>query len=273
MDPVLAFYSGAGNAALAAIGLAMSVARPFGFVLTCPIFNRFGLQAGIVRGAILVSLAIPVVPTVLTQIATSGAPPDLASLPLMMGRELGIGALLGLVIGIPFWAASAAGDYIDMQRGASMANLVDPGAGGETSVTGTLLFLCCVMWLIVAGVFIPAIFGPLYASYSVVPVLSPIELPGAERGVEALRLLSQLARGALVLALPVLVPLLLTEIVIAIGTKYVQQLNGMFIAMSVKQAVYAVLMLVYALTMVGYAMGALGSESTLNGLRAFLAAP
>ena len=77
----------------------------------------------------------------------------------------------------------------------------------------------------------------------------------------------------LLLALPILVPLFVTEVVFAIATKYVQQMNGMFLAMSAKQAVHALLMVVYATTLVAFVAGAMGDAGTMAALRRFFEAP
>lgn len=253
MEGALAFYTSAETAGAGFIALALCIARPLGFVMILPIFTRFNLTAGLIRGALLVALAAPVLPMVLTTVAAVGAVPGMGWTAVNMGKELLIGLVLGMLCGVPFWAVMAAGDLIDLQRGASMANLIEPGAGGEVSVTGTLLFLITVGWLIGTGAFAPALFGPLYDSYALFPVTAPLSLP-PDRAVVMLQLLDNVLRAGLVLALPIVVPLLLTEIAIALAGRHIQQINAMFLAMSVKQAVFLLLMLAYAQILVGYAL-------------------
>lgn len=238
--------------------LAVVGARPMGLVLLHPVFGRFGLGSGILRGAVIVAMSAPVLPVAAARLAED---PGLAA-PAMVARlipcELAIGLVMGLLTGVPFWAALAAGDFIDNQRGASMASLFDPQSSTEASVTGTLLFLTSILVLAAEGVLFPAIFGPLMQSYALFPVMGGLALPDPAQGALALRLLDQILRAGLVLALPVLVPLLLAEIVIAIATKYTQQVNAMFLAMSVKQGIAALLMLVYAAILARHAMGQVG---------------
>lgn len=234
--------------------LPATAARPMGYVLLLPLFARFHLNVGYLRGALIVAMILPVLPAA---IAAAGADPAMlrpAALPGLMASEFLVGALLGLLAGLPLWAAVAAGDLIDMQRGAQMAQLIDPGSADQQSVTGTLLLLVCVMVLAANGALIPALFGPVLDSYKVVPLFSPLTAIEPAQGALALRLLDTLTRTGLTLALPVLVPLLLIEMAVAVAAKYVPQLNAMFLSMSIKQAVQALLMVLYAVLLASYAI-------------------
>lgn len=269
-NSVIGFFASIENFSIVMVALAIGAARPLGFVIMCPIFSRFAIKEGIVRGGVLVALTLPVFPSVLTEIHAAGVP-EPTSMLMIIVKEMAIGFLLALITGLPFWAAATAGDFIDMGRGASMGNLVDPGSGGETSVTGTFLFLTCVLWLIAAGVFIPAVFGPLFETYKVYPVLEMLPALNPENGALALDFLSDLARAGLVLAIPILIPMFLVEALLAISGKYIQQLNVMFLSMSVKQAIYVLILLIYAAAFAGYVSGLVGERTAANDmLKAFL---
>lgn len=236
----------------------IAAARPMGFVLLQPIFGRFGISQGFLRGAVLVAMTAPVLPSAF---ALAQAQPEItqtANLPLVMLREVTIGAMLGVLTGIPFWAALAAGDFIDMQRGASMANIMDPGSSSESSVSGTFFFMVCLLVLAAEGVLFPAIFGPLMQSYALFPIFQEFALPDPRQGELVLGLLDQIMRAGLLLALPVLVPLLLAEMILVIATKYMPQINAMFLAMSLKQVVHVLLLLLYTVILARYAMSQIG---------------
>lgn len=252
--------------------LPLTAARPLGFILLIPLFGRFHLNVGYLRGALVVALMLPVFPAALAAVAADPALLAVGRIPGMMAREFLIGALLGLLTGVPLWAVMAAGDYIDMQRGASMAQLFDPGSSDQLSVTGTLLLLVWLLVLAAEGVLIPALFGPVLDSYRVVPLFAPLAAVDPVQGQLALRLMDTLTRAGVVLALPVLVPLLLIEMAVAIATKYIPQLNAMFLSMSIKQAVATLLLVLYAVMLAGYAIR-LGASADLRpgALSAFLA--
>ncbi|RMC34947.1 EscT/YscT/HrcT family type III secretion system export apparatus protein [Paracoccus alkanivorans] len=238
--------------------LAIVGARPMGFVMLNPVFGRFGISSGLLRGAVMIALLSPVLPAAAVQAAENPLILSPTVVPGLILGELLIGALLGLLTGLPFWAALAAGDFIDNQRSAAMANLFDPQSSTESSITGTLLFLCCLLVLAAENVLFPVVFGPIMESYRLFPVMSGLSLPDPRQGALVLQLLDHLFRAGLLLALPIIIPLLLTELVLVVATKYMQQINAMFLAMSVKQAVNAVLMLIYATVLARYVMDEIG---------------
>lgn len=229
-------------------------ARPLGFVLLHPIFGHYGINTGLLRGAVLVAMTFPVLPSASAQIAANPELLSASAIPIALARELVIGALLGLICGVPFWIAITAGEILDTQRGASMATLSD-ATGGQSSVSGMLFFLASVLALTASGLLIPALFGPLMQSYQLFPAPAEFRLPDMAQAQSALRLLDDILRGGLILAFPILIPLLIAEVVIAISTKYVQQLNPVFMAMTVKQIVFVLLLLLYVPIMVRYVMG------------------
>ena len=251
--------------------LVLCAARPLGFVYLMPLFSRFHLNTGYLRGAVMVAMIMPILPMALGQVAADPGLTQPIRLPGLIAREFVVGAILGLLTGIPFWAAMAAGDIIDLQRGASMAQLIDPGSGGETSVTGTLLLLACLLVLAASGALVPAMFGPLLESYRVVGLFAPLPAVDPETGALALGLLGTLLRSGLLLSLPLVVPLLLVELGIVVATKYLPQLNAMFLSMSVKQGVHALLLAVSATLLAGYAINLLDHPSLgPDALRPFL---
>ena len=87
----------------------------------------------------------------------------------------------------------------------------------------------------------------------------------------ALGLLDTLLRAGIILALPMIVPMLLIEMGLVVATKYIPQLNAMFLAMSIKQALFVILMVAYAALLARYAMGMLDDAALSAGaLRPFL---
>lgn len=251
--------------------LPLTAARPLGYILLLPIFGRFHLNVGYLRGALVVAMILPVLPGA---IAAAQADPAMLSpgrLPALMMTEFLVGVILGLLAGLPLWAATAAGDFMDMQRGAQMAQIVDPGSADQQAITGTLLLLVCVLVLAAEGILVPALFGPVLDSYGVVPLFSPLPRLEPGQGALVLGLLDTLTRTGLILALPVLVPLLLIEIAVAVATKYIPQLNAMFLSMSIKQGVHSLLIVLYAALLASYAIRLSGAADLRPGaLDAFI---
>lgn len=236
------------------VGLLLASARPLALILVLPLFTRFGLQEGLVRGGILVAFAAPVYPG-LTEVLVAAGTPEAFDLALLLAKELFVGLLLGLILGIPLWAVAAAGDMIDLQRGASMATLVDPGSGDDTTPTGTLLFLLTAWVLVTSGWFTEVILSSLYGTYEAWPVLDALPPLDLRAAAGALALLDALLRTGLVLAAPILGPLLLAEVAMGLSGRYTQQINVMFLAMSVKQGLFVLLLPLYFASLVYYVRG------------------
>jgi type III secretion protein T len=251
-------------------GLLLSAARPLAFIFVLPLFTRFGLQQGLIQGAVMVAFAAPVLPSVTAGLQVL---PELeiAVLSGLIFKELLIGVIMGLVLGLPLWAVVAAGDMIDMQRGASMATIVDPSGGEESTLTGTLFFLIAALVLITAGWFTEVLLSSLYGSYLTWPVLEALPELNPAAGVGALRILDGLMETGLVLAIPVLAPLLLAEIALGLAGRYTQQINVMFIAMSLKQVIYILILPVYYAALLYYLQGTIRDiGDTTDVLRGFL---
>ncbi len=249
--------------------LVLASARALAFVVVHPVFTRFGLQAGVLRGALVLAFAAPVISSTIREISGQELPGNFELLGLL-GKEILIGLLLGLILGVPFWAAAAAGDIIDFQRGAAMATLIDPGSGGETSPTGTLFFLFALLLLATSDWFRDILLGGLYQTYAFWPVLTPLPTVSPESGGLLLGLLGDIMKIGLVLALPIFASLFLTEISLAIVGRYLPQINIMFIAMSFKQVVYVILLPIYFVSLIYFQQrlftGLDGSLETLGEL-------
>ncbi len=257
----------------ALLTLMLASSRPLAFLMVTPLFTRFGLQAGVIRGAILLAFSAPIMPGIYAQIAAG----DPLGVPLITGlilKELGIGLLLAMILGVPLWAVSAAGDMIDMQRGASMAELVDPGSGDQTTVTGTLFFLIAAYVLVTSGWFTEVLLRSLYGTYAIWPVLAALPPIDPVSGAQALGLLDAIGRIGLTLALPIFGPLLLTELAIALAGKYTQHINVMFLAMSAKQIVFIILLPLYFTALLYYMRAEIKDLGTAyDTLRLFLGTP
>lgn len=86
-------------------------------------------------------------------------------------KEALLGATLALLAGLPFWACQAAGDVIEVYRGANVANVGDPINASQTSVLGQAMLLIALgLFVVVDGLIVLAKLHIL--SFGVWPVLS-----------------------------------------------------------------------------------------------------
>jgi type III secretion protein SpaR/YscT/HrcT len=189
-----------------------------------------------------VALAVPV--------AAAGAPPAELVGPLgtvvLLGKELLVGVILGLLAAVPFWAADAAGRMTDAARGAAAQDVFQPGLGTQTSPLGAVgLQLAILVFFAVDGhlLFLRA----LAASYEAIPVARLPAGLGSPAMLElAVSATGQLILAALGLAAPMLASLVVADVVLGLVGRVSPQLQLHFIGLPVK-AVLGVLVMCLAL--------------------------
>jgi type III secretion protein T len=247
--------------------MALATARPMGLVLVLPVFIRLGLT-GLIRGAFVVAIALPVVPGLVDALVLSGA--STLRLTSLAVKETVIGLVLGLLFSIPFWAAQAAGDVIDFQRQAPDATLQDPGAMTEATISGTL-FLLVIIVMFVAADGLRTTAQSLYESYAIWPVLAPLPRLDSSAAMLALQLLDQLMRLALILAFPVLLTMFLAMLTLMLIARFAPQLNVFDLSMAARNLFFFVVMPIYATFLVDYFSSEIGGLGhVLTDLRRFL---
>jgi type III secretion protein T len=228
--------------------LSFVIARMTGLIMVLPAFTRLGLT-GILQGATALALALPVAPLVVAALA--GQKLTIIMIPALMGKEVVIGVAIGLVLGVPFWAAEAAGDILDLQRGSTAATLFDPSAISEEGITGTLLTLVMVALYFSSGG-LRLTLGTVYESYGIWPAgnVFPTLSPAASQFF--IVLLDRVMTLGLLLVAPIVVFMLLSDLLLALVSRASPQLNVFALSLSVKNLVFAVLLALYAAFLIGY---------------------
>ncbi|MGF6401584.1 type III secretion protein T [Pseudomonas frederiksbergensis] len=226
------------------VGLCML--RPLGVMLMVPLFNQAALGGTLVRNALVLMIALPLIPLhdtwptleAVRQNATAGR-----YLILIVG-ELSIGLLMGFCAAIPFWAMDMAGFLIDTLRGSSMASVLNPLLGEQSSLFGILFTQIFGVLFLVSGGLNQLIAG-IYHSYTALP-------PGEvfHFGLGFLAFLSQQWQLTYELCLrfsmPAIVVILLVDMALGLVNRSARQLNVFFLSMPIKSA-FVLLMLVMSL--------------------------
>lgn len=223
--------------------LGICMLRPLGVMLFMPLFNPANLGGSLVRNALVLMIALPVLPLYGEWSALVAA--DTAwSYILIAAGEIGIGLMIGFCAAIPFWALDMAGYLIDTLRGASMASVLNPLLGQQSSLFGILFAQVFSVLFLVTGGFNELI-AAIYHSYATLP-------PGTvlRYGPGFLAFLSQLWQLMYELCLrfsmPAIVVILLVDMALGLINRSAQQLNVFFLAMPIKSA-FALLMLIMCL--------------------------
>ncbi|VTU27174.1 flagellar biosynthesis protein FliR [Variovorax sp. PBS-H4] len=166
-------------------------------------------------------------------------------LAFIMGREALLGALIGFVLALPFWAVEAMGDIIDTQRGTNLSQTLNPLTGHETSPLGQLFNQAIVTFAFVTGGFL-LVLSVIYDSFLLWPVFQAWPAPALDAAPVLLQQLDKLMRLMLLLGAPVIFAMLLCESGLALISRFVPQLQVFFLAMPIKSAVAMVVLAIYA---------------------------
>lgn len=219
--------------------MAVAMARPTAMILILPVFTRLGLT-GLLRAGVAFALALPIAPLLAADLPDVLALGGGALLAILL-KEMALGFLLGLVFGVPFWAAQSAGDVIDTQRGASIAYMVDPTALSEVSITGTFLELVLLALFFLSGG-MPIVIGAVYDSLLLWPILAPFPEFQPDTGTLLLGLLDKVLLIALIVGGPIVFVLFLVEAAMAMVSRISPSLPVSDLSLPIKGiAVFAVL--------------------------------
>lgn len=226
----------------------LGTARLAAFLSVAP-FMGTSVVTGTPKLAVTGALFLFIAPTV-SESVPAIFPLTAASVALAVGlvvKEVFIGFVLAYLAGSIFWAVMSAGFFIDNQRGAGMASGSDPLTAEETSPTGAFFLQSAVYVFFASGMF-PVVLGLFFGTYLYWPVGT--FLPGGFFENESAALFfggiaAKIAVTMVLLAAPVVLACLFTDIALGLVNRFASQLNVYVLAMPIKSAVAAVLLLVY----------------------------
>ncbi len=213
-----------------------------------PMLGRQALP-GLLRIGVASAFAVFVVPSLVNDamdFSRSGG-----SVFVLVTKEAMIGFALGFLIALPLWALDIVGAYVDNQRGASIAQTINPLTGHDTSPLGEMFSQAGMVVLLISGGML-LILELIYTSYELWPVFQM--LPRLSENTPAI-LLGQMDRLmwlAVMFSAPVIFSMFLAEVGLGIVSRFVPQLQVFFLAMPVKSAIAMFVLSVYASALIGY---------------------
>ncbi|RQR48120.1 EscT/YscT/HrcT family type III secretion system export apparatus protein [Burkholderia sp. Bp9126] len=224
--------------------IAITMLRPLAALRIAPVIGPDLLGGSLARNALVLMIALPVLPMHNVWPAFSHASDGFSNFLWVAIGELCIGTLIGFCTAIPFWSLDMAGYLIDTMRGASMANVLNPLLGQQSSIFGTLFLQVATLLFLVSGGFNTFI-EAIYASYETIP-------PGATLhfGPDALAFFAQqwqlMYTLCLRFAMPALSAILLVDMALGLVNRSAQQLNVFFLSMPIKSTFALLLILTCA---------------------------
>jgi type III secretion protein T len=237
------------------VATGFAVARMTGLIIIMPAFTRLGLT-GIQQTATALVFSLPLVPMVFTALA--GEQLSTVMIATLAFKEVFIGLMIGIVLGVPIWAAEAAGDMLDLQRGSTAASLFAPTSTSEEGITGTLFGLVMVALYFGSGG-LPLTLRTVYESYGIWPAAKIFPLLTATAGEFFIGLLDRIVTMGLVLVVPIVILMLLTDLLLATVSRAAPQLNVFALSLGVKNLVFTMLLVLYVAFLITYMRTDLGS--------------
>ena len=193
------------------------LARVLGLIATAPVFNN---KATPIRVRLLLGIAITVALAPALPPMPAIAPGSGVGLAIMVQQTL-IGIAMGFVMRLIFSAIDIAGDLIGLQMGLGFATFYDPQSAGQTAVVAEFFgLLATLMFLALNGHLV--MLAILAQSFTQLPVSEILLMPGWHSLV---RWAAALFSVGLLLAMPLIAALLITNIALGVLTRAAPQLN------------------------------------------------
>lgn len=214
--------------AMLALGLGM--ARIFPCVLIAPIF-AFSTLKGMVRTAIVVSLALFITPTIVPQIsALSFNAWAMVGLAL---KEIILGFVLGVLLALPFWLFTSVGALFDNQRGALAGGQLNPTLGPDATPLGDMLRQWFTM-LLILSFGMRLVTQVIWDSYNLWPIDAWLPAFSQMGFAELLKRISNMFVDMVLYAGPLVLLLMLLDFCIGILSIYSPQLQATVLTVPVK---------------------------------------
>lgn len=209
-----------GEQAFGMIGTLLWTALRVGALLMAmPLIGTRALPARIrVMAALALALALaPLLP----------APPQWrgfdAATVLSIARELAVGVAMGFMLRLVFEAGALAGELISQGTGLSFAQMSDPLRGVNSGVVGQWFYLAFGLLFFAADGHL-AMVALLVRSYDALPIGAALPDPAAALAV-APDFFAVVLRGAVTLALPVMVAMLAVNLAFGVLSRAAPALN------------------------------------------------
>lgn len=217
---MISFTSAELNAWIAAFIFPM--VRILGFVAVAPVFNNAAVprRVRLILGLALTAAIAPTIPPLPPMEPASGV--GLA----ILAQQALVGIAMAFVMRVIFAGVGLAGELMSFQMGLGFATLYDPQSTAQTGVVAEVLTLCATMVFLALNGHLVMIAG-LAESFRSIPIVPPgissgLWLNLAETG-------SRIFSIGLLLALPVLIALIITNLALAVLSRAAPQLNLMAI--------------------------------------------
>lgn len=213
--------------------------RMGGMIFLNPLLSRRNVPSQ-VRLALALGLTILLVPTVSTVGAIGLSEIEIFA---AMLKEIFVGFCCAYAFQIFYFLLFFAGDMMDMQFGLSMAKVFDPGTNIQMSVTGNLLSILFMLYILATDSHLLMI--QIFAtSYDIIP----IGVPGL--GIDAASYMMKLFVDAFSMMMRLTLPFVVAEFIVEVGMgvlmKLIPQIHVFVINIQIKMLLGIAMLFLFA---------------------------
>jgi len=227
--------------------MVLGFARIYGFMYFFPVISGENVPA-MVRAIFCIALTPWVA---MPQLAAPIFEPELQDFFYgLLLKEAIVGSFMGLLVGLPLRLPEIIGNIIDNQRGSAVTDTFNPMSGGDASLLGQLLALTMAVYFFTSGGF-DLIISMLAGSYSMVPMEGFSIVTGEDAWSIFLETFLRYLSVFVLLSLPVMLVMFLSEISLAVTSRFAQSLNVFTLAQPIK-AIVAISMLIALMPKISY---------------------
>ncbi|GLR45961.1 putative translocation protein y4yN [Mesorhizobium amorphae] len=231
------------------VAASLGAARGVGIMLVLPVFTRPRIS-GLIRSGLAVAFGLPCLAHISDGLQVLDPETRLIQVALLGLKEVFVGLLLGIVLGIPLWSLQAAGEIIDTQRGiTSQVASEDPATHSQASATGIFLGITAATIFVASGG-LETMISSLYASYLVWPVYQFQPTLTVQGTMALMGLLDQIMRTSLLVAGPVVSFLLLVDISVMIVGRFAPQFKPSDLSPAIKNIGFPIIMVTYTVYLI-----------------------
>ncbi len=194
------------------------LARVLALLASAPFFNNLAQPKRIrlVLGIVITLALVPVLPPI------PAVPPGSWIGMAILAQQIIIGVLLGLTLRIAFVAINLTGELIGMQMGLSFAVFYDPKSAGQTPVLAEFLGLIVMLVFLSMNGHLLTL-AVLTESFKLLPIsTTPFHIGGIG---SFLAWSSVLFSAGLLMALPLITAILITNLAMGVLARVAPQLN------------------------------------------------
>ncbi|CNF35039.1 putative type III secretion apparatus protein [Yersinia kristensenii] len=159
---------------------------------------------------------------------------------IIICKELTIGLIIACFLVLPCWVLHAMGSFIDNQRGATLSSSIDPLSGVDTSELANLFNLFAAVVVLQSGglLLMLEVYEKSYQLWQPYQM----DMPAYQTVIKFLILV---VSNGVILASPLIVIFLLSELFLGLLARFAPQLNAFALALTIKSIMGFFLLLLY----------------------------